>query len=166
MNKFRLSTDHQSSQQQQQQEPQQQRSQQQVEARRTPDGGDSSQSQSQSSQDSPSHSDSPKKFTRKGLDVEKKSVFRGIRQRRSKADSVEHVGEREGGERKGETTKKPEMLIAKPVSTVTVVQRRSPSLTIRSVPKSSQQHGERNMVTPFAWRGIDFWIYLLKPCSL
>ncbi|XP_035727987.1 uncharacterized protein LOC118444134 isoform X6 [Vespa mandarinia] len=127
LNKFRLSTD--------------QSSQQQDEARRrTPDGGDSSQSQSQSSQDSPSHSDSPKKFTRKGLDVEK-SVFRGIRHR-SKADSEQLVGEREGGEKKGET-KKPEMLIAKPVSTVTVVQRRSPSLTIRSVPKSSQQHGEQ-----------------------
>ncbi|KAL2714615.1 ras and EF-hand domain-containing protein isoform X1 [Vespula squamosa] len=130
LNKFRLSTD-------QSQQQSQQRSQQQIEARRTPDGGDSSQSQSQSSQDSPSHSDSPKKFTRKGSDVEK-SVFRGIRHR-SKADSEQLVGEREGGEKKGET-KKPEMLIAKPVSTVTVVQRRSPSLTIRSVPKSSQQH--------------------------
>lgn len=134
----------------------QQRSQQQIEARRTPDGGDSSQSQSQSSQDSPSHSDSPKKFTRKGSDVEK-SVFRGIRHR-SKADS-ELVGEREGGEKKGET-KKPEMLIAKPVSTVTVVQRRSPSLTIRSVPKSSQQHGERNMVTPLG-RGIEIYFLTL-----
>ncbi|XP_043486153.1 EF-hand calcium-binding domain-containing protein 4B isoform X1 [Polistes fuscatus] len=128
-NKFRLSTD--------QSQQQSQQSQQQIEVRRTPDGGDSSQSQSQSSQDSPSHSDSPKKLTRKGSDGEK-SVFKGIRHR-SKADSERPpTGERER-EKKGET-KKPEMLIAKPVSTVTVVQRRSPSLTIRCVPKSSQQH--------------------------
>ncbi|KAI4498405.1 hypothetical protein M0802_006584 [Mischocyttarus mexicanus] len=134
-NKFRSSTEQ--SQQSQQQQQFQQQQQQQIDARRTPDGGDSSQSQSQSSQDSPSHSDSPKKLTRKGSDGEK-SVFRGIRHR-SKADSERQpTGERER-EKKGET-KKPEMLIAKPVSSVTVVQRKSPSLTIRCVPKSSQQH--------------------------
>ncbi|KZC12419.1 PREDICTED: uncharacterized protein LOC107190506 [Dufourea novaeangliae] len=102
LNKFRLST-----------EP---------EPRHTPEGGDSSRSQSQSSQESPSLSDSPSRIARKGQENEKE-------RHRDTYDVA-----RDGNER-GEP-RKPEKLLEKPVSTVTVVQRRSPSLTIRSFSKS------------------------------
>ncbi|XP_034179841.2 RAS oncogene family member Rab32 isoform X1 [Osmia lignaria lignaria] len=103
LNKFRLSTE---------QEP-----------RHTPEGGDSSRSQSQSSQESPSLSDSPSRITRKGQEIE----------RLGHRDGFEALKERE--REKGET-RKSEKLTVKPVSTVTVVQRRSPSLTIRSFSKN------------------------------
>ncbi|XP_017793568.1 PREDICTED: ras and EF-hand domain-containing protein isoform X2 [Habropoda laboriosa] len=95
LNKFRLSTEQ--------------------ETRHTPEGGDSSRSLSQSSQESPSLSDSPSRITRKG----------------------QQEIEREKGE-----TRKLEKSLEKPVSTVTVVQRKSPSLTIRSFSKN--QYADTN----------------------
>ncbi|KOC62137.1 Ras-related protein Rab-32 [Habropoda laboriosa] len=111
LNKFRLSTEQ--------------------ETRHTPEGGDSSRSLSQSSQESPSLSDSPSRITRKGQ------------------QEIERLGHRVGYEaveprdaplldvprEKGET-RKLEKSLEKPVSTVTVVQRKSPSLTIRSFSKN------------------------------
>lgn len=89
--------------------------------RHTPEGGDSSRSQSQSSQESPSLSDSPSRIARKG---------HGPSGERARDERVE----------KGDA-EKPEKLAEKPVTTVTVVQRKSPSLTIRSFPKNAA-HGE------------------------
>ncbi|XP_076759208.1 RAS oncogene family member Rab32 isoform X2 [Xylocopa sonorina] len=100
LNKFRLST-----------EP---------EPRHTPEGGDSSRSQSQSSQESPSFSDSPSRITRKGQESERLGNRDG-----HVAPPIE--SDREKGE-----ARKPEKLL----STVTVVQSKSPSLTIRSIPNS------------------------------
>ncbi|XP_029047658.2 EF-hand calcium-binding domain-containing protein 4B isoform X1 [Osmia bicornis bicornis] len=127
LNKFRLSTE---------QEP-----------RHTPEGGDSSRSQSQSSQESPSLSDSPSRITRKGQEIE----------RLGHRDGFEALKERE--REKGET-RKSEKLTVKPVSTVTVVQRRSPSLTIRSFSKNqpdlqiaeklSQQEAPCSSTLPYA----------------
>ncbi|XP_076395136.1 RAS oncogene family member Rab32 isoform X2 [Megachile rotundata] len=131
LNKFRLSAE---------QEP-----------RHTPEGGDSSRSQSQSSQESPSLSDSPSRITRKGQEIERlghrdgfEAVTRDIKER-----------EREKGE-----TRKSEKLPVKPVSTVTVVQRRSPSLTIRSfsniqpdlqgVEKSARPEARCSSTLPYA----------------
>lgn len=100
------------------------------EQRHTPEGGDSSRSQSQSSQESPSLSDSSSRIARKGQETERLGHRDGCEAR----DAKER--ERERGE-----TKKSEKLSEKPVTTVTVVQRKSPSLTIRSFTKS--QHGEQ-----------------------
>ncbi|XP_076631588.1 RAS oncogene family member Rab32 isoform X1 [Colletes latitarsis] len=108
LNKFRLSTD---------QEPRQSR-----------EGGDSSRSQSQSSQESPSLSDSPSRIARKGQEAEAIPTKERLEHR-----EINEAGEREG--EKGET-RKSEKLLEKPVSTVTVVQRRSPSLTIKSFSKT------------------------------
>ncbi|CAL7937742.1 unnamed protein product [Xylocopa violacea] len=100
LNKFRLST-----------EP---------EPRHTPEGGDSSRSQSQSSQESPSLSDSPSRITRKGQEAERLG-------HRDGHDAPPIGSDREKGE-----VRKPEKLL----STITVVQSKSPSLTIRSFPNS------------------------------
>ncbi|XP_076678308.1 RAS oncogene family member Rab32 isoform X1 [Andrena cerasifolii] len=106
LNKFRLSTE---------QEP-----------RHTPEGGDSSRSQSQSSQESPSLSDSPSRIARKGQETE-----------RPGAEA------RERDRQKGEA-RKPEKLQEKPISTVTVVQHKSPSLTIRSFSRSQHDPQEKS----------------------
>ncbi|XP_076241397.1 RAS oncogene family member Rab32 isoform X2 [Calliopsis andreniformis] len=95
------------------------------EQRHTPEGGDSSRSQSQSSQESPSLSDSPSRIARKGQETERL----GHRDVHEARDAKER--DREKGE-----SRKSEKLSEKPVSTVTVVQRKSPSLTIRSISKS------------------------------
>ncbi|KAG7200577.1 hypothetical protein KM043_001138 [Ampulex compressa] len=91
--------------------------------RHTPEGGDSSRSQSQSSQDSPTRSASPSRTTRKGL----------------LAVPVE-AGEALGGEE----SRKAEKLLEKPISTITVVQRRSPSLTIRSFSRNFQNESTKD----------------------
>lgn len=101
------------------------------EQRHTPEGGDSSRSQSQSSQESPSLSDSSSRIARKGQETERLGHRDGCEAR----DAKER--ERERGE-----TKKSEKLSEKPVTTVTVVQRKSPSLTIRSFTKS--QHDSQS----------------------
>ncbi|XP_053999048.1 EF-hand calcium-binding domain-containing protein 4B isoform X1 [Hylaeus anthracinus] len=110
LNKFRLSSDQ--------------------ERRQTQEGGDSSRSQSQSSQESPSLSDSPSRITRKGQETEVISGKERLEERSEAGTRDEKEREREKGE-----TWKSEKLLEKPVSTVTVVQRRSPSLTIRSFSK-------------------------------
>ncbi|XP_067217269.1 uncharacterized protein Rab32 isoform X2 [Linepithema humile] len=94
LNKFRLSSEQQ-------------------ETRHTPEGGDSSRSQSQSSQDSPVHSCGP---------------TGGIAA--SKGQEDDDVPEREKGT-KGEL-KKSEKLLEKSTKTVTVVQHKSPSVIIKS----------------------------------
>ncbi|RLU21054.1 hypothetical protein DMN91_007670 [Ooceraea biroi] len=103
LNKFRLSSEQQ-------------------EARRAPEGGDSSRSQSQSSQESSGHSYSPTRA----------AVKKGL--------GNEDILEREK-EAKGELNK-PEILELEKLSkTVTVVQRKSqPSLTIKSFTKTDQQN--------------------------
>ncbi|CAK9795607.1 Ras-related protein Rab-32 [Anthophora plagiata] len=110
LNKFRLSTEQ--------------------EARHTPEGGDSSRSQSQSSQESPSLSDSPSRITRKGQEIERLGYRIGYEAGEPRDAPLFDV-DREKGE-----TRKPEKSLEKPVSTVTVVQRKSPSLTIRSFSKN------------------------------
>lgn len=119
LNKFRLSTE---------QEPRQQH-----------EGGDGSRSQSQSSQESPSLSDSPSRIARKGQEI----AVLPEEERLGHRDEVEARDIKEREREKGET-KKSEKLLEKPVSSITVVQRRSPSLTIRSFSKS-QQIGERDL---------------------
>lgn len=100
------------------------------EPRHRPEGGDSSRSQSQSPQESPSHSSSPSKLTREGHD----SLEKVVKEREN-----DRKLENEKGEEKSEK-------FDKPVSTVTVVQRGSPSLTIRSIVRdvdySAGTHGE------------------------
>ncbi|XP_017753894.1 PREDICTED: uncharacterized protein LOC108546361 isoform X1 [Eufriesea mexicana] len=111
LNKFRLSTE---------QEP-----------RHTPEGGDSSRSQSQSSQESPSLSDSPSRIARKGQETERlghRDDYEADERRDAPYDA-----DREKGE-----SRKSEKPTEKLVSTVTVVQRRSPSLTIRSFSTKTQ----------------------------
>ncbi|XP_015587449.1 ras and EF-hand domain-containing protein homolog isoform X2 [Cephus cinctus] len=89
------------------------------EPRHTPEGGDSSRSQSQSSQESPYHSaDSPLKLSRKGH-----QAVQGL-----PLPECDKPEKERSDERLEERSEK----IEKPVSTVTVVQRKSPSLTIRS----------------------------------
>ncbi|XP_014482304.1 PREDICTED: ras and EF-hand domain-containing protein homolog isoform X2 [Dinoponera quadriceps] len=80
-----------------------------------PESGDSSRSQSQSSQESPVH-----------------SYGTPTGQKRQEDDALERE------KAKGEL-KKSEKLLEKPVKTVTVVQRRSPSLTIKSFSGTVQQ---------------------------
>ncbi|XP_011876398.1 PREDICTED: uncharacterized protein LOC105566755 isoform X1 [Vollenhovia emeryi] len=94
LNKFRMSSE--------QQEP-----------RHTPEGGNSSRSQSQSSQESPVHT--YVRATKKEND-----------------DALE----REKGAK--EELTKPEKLLEKPAKTVSVVQRKSPSLTIKNVAETVQ----------------------------
>lgn len=99
------------------------------EQRHTPEGGDSSRSQSQSSQESPSLSDSPSRIARKkGQEVIERLGHRDA----SAADAERRDAPPIGLDAEKGEARKPE----KPVSTVTVVQRRSPSLTIRSFPKT------------------------------
>lgn len=117
LNKFRLSTE---------QEP-----------RHTPEGGDSSRSQSQSSQELSSLSDSPSKTARKGQEIERLGHRDGY-EADEQPDTLYDV-DREKGE-----PRKPEKPTEKPVSTVTVVQRKSPSLTIRSF-SSKSLYGERSL---------------------
>lgn len=88
LNKFRLSSEQQ-------------------ETRHTPEGGDSSRSQSQSPQESPVHPNEP-----------------------IKKQGDDNVPEREKGA-KGEL-KKPEKLLEKPSKTVTIVQHTTPSVIIKS----------------------------------
>ncbi|XP_043466861.1 EF-hand calcium-binding domain-containing protein 4B isoform X2 [Leptopilina heterotoma] len=101
------------------------------ETRHTPEGGDSSRSLSQSSQESTSRLDSSPTLTpRKQESVvqEKWSTcsLPGATQEKST------VSEREGKKGEQQTVQqKSEKLIEKPVSTITVVQRKSPSLTIK-----------------------------------
>ncbi|XP_046424009.1 uncharacterized protein LOC124181457 isoform X2 [Neodiprion fabricii] len=102
------------------------------ETRRTPEGGDRSRSQSQSSQESQSQSDSPCKLgvtLRKGAgDLEKENI------EKERLVAEGHLRE-EGEQRSKKPTRSTRLdSLEKPVSTVTVVQRRSPSLTIRSIP--------------------------------
>lgn len=130
LNKFRLSTE---------QEP-----------RHTPEGGDSSRSQSQSSQESPSLSDSPSRITRKGQEIE----------RLGHRDGFEALKERE--REKGET-RKSEKLTVKPVSTVTVVQRRSPSLTIRSFSKNQPGEPSLSLSLALAVRNCSLLYCWLRP---
>jgi len=95
LNKFRMSSE--------QQEP-----------RHTPEGGNSSRSQSQSSQESPVHiyAHVTKKENDNALEREKEIK---------------------------EELKKPEKLLEKSAKTVSVVLRKSPSLTIKNFPKTVQQ---------------------------
>lgn len=127
------------------------------EPRHTPEGGDSSRSLSQSSQESTSRLDSsPTTSPRKETNQEKWSTWSlpGATQERHdmKEDEdakVDTRKEREG--KKGEeqvVQQKSEKLIEKPVSTITVVQRKSPSLTIKISNLQErtvklQQYGER-----------------------
>ncbi|XP_051160176.1 ras and EF-hand domain-containing protein homolog isoform X2 [Leptopilina boulardi] len=113
------------------------------EPRHTPEGGDSSRSLSQSSQESTSRLDSSPTMTpRKESDHEKWSTWSlpGATQQRSTAvnededaKKVDARKQREGkkGEEQAAIQQKSENLIEKPVSTITVVQRKSPSLTIK-----------------------------------
>ncbi|XP_033339643.1 RAS oncogene family member Rab32 isoform X1 [Megalopta genalis] len=110
------------------------------EPRHTPEGGDSSRSQSQSSQESPSLSDSPSRIgARKGHGIERLGHQRDNNESAGPRDDVAvavavaaNVTVEKGDARK------PEKLAEKPVTTVTVVQRKSPSLTIRSFSKTAQ----------------------------
>lgn len=95
LNKFRMSSE--------QQEP-----------RHTPEGGNSSRSQSQSSQESPVHT--YVRATRKEND-----------------DALER------GKGVKEELKKPEKLLEKAAKTVSVVQRKSPSLISKSFAETAQQ---------------------------
>ena len=115
LNKFRLSTE---------QEP-----------RHTPEGGDSSRSQSQSSQESPSLSDSPSRIARKGQEAERLECEAAAPPR----DTALHQVDEEKGK-----PRKPEKPTEKLASTVTVVQRKSPSLTIKSF-SSKNQNGEPSL---------------------
>ena len=115
LNKFRLSTE---------QEP-----------RHTPEGGDSSRSQSQSSQESPSLSDSPSRIARKGQETERLECEAEAPPR----DTALYQENVEKGE-----PRKPEKPTEKLVSKVTIVQRKSPSLTIRSF-SSKNQNGEPSL---------------------
>lgn len=91
------------------------------ESRQTPpEGGDSSRSQSQSSQESPIHSYASSGTGKKGQED----------------DALERE------KAKGEL-KKLEKLLEKPVKTVTVVQRSSPALTIKSFSKTVPQQQEQ-----------------------
>ncbi|KOX73109.1 Ras-related protein Rab-32 [Melipona quadrifasciata] len=109
LNKFRLSTE---------QEP-----------RHTPEGGDSSRSQSQSSQESPSLSDSPSRIARKGQETERLECEAEAPPR----DTALHQVDEEKGK-----PRKPEKPTEKLVSTVTVVQRKSPSFTVKSFSSKNQ----------------------------
>ena len=113
LNKFRLSTE---------QEP-----------RHTPEGGDNSRPQSQSSQESPSFSDSSSGIGRKRQEVERLGHRDGY-----EAVEPSYDVDREKGE-----PRKPEKQ-EKLVSSVTVVQSKSPSFTIRSFNLTSE-HGERSL---------------------
>ncbi|XP_020287466.1 ras and EF-hand domain-containing protein homolog isoform X2 [Pseudomyrmex gracilis] len=126
LNKFRLSSEQQQQQPQPQPQSQPQQQQQQQEIRHTPEGGDSSRSQSQSSQESPIHSYSSNVRTavKKGQDN----------------DGLEREKET-----KGELAKT-EKLLEKSTKTVTVVQRKTPSLTIKSftsVEQDIEQHSQQ-----------------------
>ena len=120
------------------------------EPRHTPEGGDSSRSPSQSSQESASRlSTSSTTTSRKGSDQEKSSTL-------SLPIAKEKAADEKGVAKKGEVQlsqqeqlpqQKSEKLIDKPVSTIIVVQRKSPSVTIRSTNLQEQttklqQHGE------------------------
>ncbi|KMQ94302.1 ras-related protein rab-32 [Lasius niger] len=96
LNKFRLSSEQQ-------------------ETRHTPEGGDSSRSQSQSPQESPVHPNEP-----------------------IKKQGDDNVPEREKGA-KGEL-KKPEKLLEKPSKTVTIVQHTTPSVIIKSFVQQVVKH--------------------------
>lgn len=94
------------------------------ESRQTPpEGGDNNRSQSQFSQESPVHSYSPTGIGKKGQED----------------DALERE------KTKGEL-KKSEKLLEKPAKTVTVVQRSSPSLTIRSFSSTVQQQQQGEVI--------------------
>ncbi|XP_076651695.1 RAS oncogene family member Rab32 isoform X1 [Halictus rubicundus] len=108
------------------------------EPRHTPEGGDSSRSQSQSSQESPSLSDSPSRIARKGHGIERLGPRETYEAGpRDDAAAVAVVPNVEKGD-----ARKPEKLAEKPVTTVTVVQRKSPSLTIRTILKTTQHDSQ------------------------
>ncbi|KAK1120029.1 hypothetical protein K0M31_012759 [Melipona bicolor] len=119
LNKFRLSTE---------QEP-----------RHTPEGGDSSRSQSQSSQESPSLSDSPSRIARKGQETERLECEAEAPPR----DTALHQVDEEKGK-----PRKPEKPTEKLVSTVTVVQRKSPSFTIKSFSSKNQNDSQSSEKSP------------------
>lgn len=131
------------------------------ETRHTPEGGDSSRSLSQSSQESTSRLDSSPTLTpRKESTVQEKwstCSLPASTQNKSTVNESEDARkqQREGsgsGGKKGEeqpVQQKSEKLIEKPVSTITVVQRKSPSLTIKISNLQErtlklQQYGETN----------------------
>ncbi|XP_043790892.1 EF-hand calcium-binding domain-containing protein 4B-like [Apis laboriosa] len=119
LNKFRLSTE---------QEP-----------RHTPEGGDNSRLQSQSSQESPSFSDSSSGIARKRQEVERLGYRDGY-----EAVEPSYDVDREKGE-----PRKPEKQ-EKLVSSVTVVQSKSPSFTIRSFNLTSEHDSEQKSPRPEA----------------
>lgn len=119
LNKFRLSTE---------QEP-----------RHTPEGGDNSRPQSQSSQESPSFSDSSSGIGRKRQEVERLGHRDGY-----EAVEPSYDVDREKGE-----PRKPEKQ-EKLVSSVTVVQSKSPSFTIRSFNLTSEHDSEQKSPRPEA----------------
>ena len=122
------------------------------EPRHTPEGGDSSRSLSQSSQDSTSRLDnSPTTISRKGSDEEKSSTLSlpTAKERPDKPTKKEGKKKEEQTSQQEQLHQQKSELTEKPVSTVTVVQRKSPSLTIRSINLQEehaaklQQNGER-----------------------
>ena len=195
LNKFRLSSsDHHHQQQQQQQHNQET-------TRHTPEGGDSSRSQSQSSQESPCYANSPSKIaTKKGLSVDEHQLSQQQQQnnqlyqdrdcgsdetlekRRSPTDrrdvgklAVDSWGsDREKGapatatatgiqqtssQRVQDEAQRP----LKPVSTVTVVQRQSPSLTIRTnFTQKQQEQQETNKNIHGENRTVDLFLFQSK----
>lgn len=118
------------------------------EARHTPEGGDRSRSQSQSSQESHNQSDSPCKLgvtIQEGIStpLEKENI------EKERLAAEGHIGEK--GERISDNPTQSTRLDTqeKPVRTVTVVQRKSPSLTIKSIPnpdKLKKIHGEPKVI--------------------
>ncbi|XP_063979632.1 ras-related protein Rab-44 isoform X1 [Diachasmimorpha longicaudata] len=126
------------------------------EIRQTPEGGDSSRSQSQSSQESPSYPESPVKSIKKSGHASRVDEERPKGREKRTTPAATPTSERRnpgttwgqdreegagaGTERRGDDAKrrqKPDKL-EKTVSTVTVVQRKSPSVTIRT--SFSQEH--------------------------
>lgn len=120
------------------------------ETRQTPEGGDSSRSQSQSSQDSPANPESPPRAVKKagvtslvedelkmkGREKKTTPVATPTSERRNPGTTWGHDREKgASGERRiddGRRRQKPDKLPEKTVSTVTTLQRKSPSVTIRT----------------------------------
>ncbi|XP_011311316.1 ras-related protein Rab-44 isoform X1 [Fopius arisanus] len=115
------------------------------ETRQTPEGGDSSRSQSQSSQDSPGYPESPVKSSKKAGHVSRADEDR-VKGREKRPPVATPTSERgnpgtwgqdreegvpDGNQRRADDAK-PRHKLEKTVSTVTVVQRKSPSVTIRT----------------------------------
>ncbi|XP_015119201.1 ras-related protein Rab-44 [Diachasma alloeum] len=154
------------------------------ETRHTPEGGDSSRSQSQSSQESPSYPESPVKSGKKTghasrLDDER---VKGREKRTTPAATPtserrnpgttwgqdREEGEGAGTERRGDDGKrrqKPDKL-EKTVSTVTVVQRKSPSVTIRtSFSQERKQSPEERRPEPSGSQAVSTLPYALSKWS-